>query len=161
MTIVNLKMPEKLREITVKIIKAPYIIGKDVYCDVRLFGDAERNVFRMKIGKTLWYSLYEKLVERFELGGDVGEEIDDSLECITRKVITIRAIPDIKRAYINKEGDVDSPKIFSVEFREDLEEAERIGGDIYNNAVDKVVINNRACHVCYRTNMIMAKEKRK
>jgi len=161
MTIILLKMPEKLREITIKIIKAPYIIGKDVFCDVRIWGDPDRYVFRMKISKTMWNSLYQKLVDRFELGGDAGEEIDKNLECIVRKVITIYAIPDIKRAYINKQGDTDSPKIFNVEFREDLEEAERIGGDIYNNAVDRVIINNKACHECYRINMIMAEEKRK
>lgn len=161
MAIINLKMPEKFREITVKIIKAPYIVGEDVFCDVRLWGDTERNVFRMKIAKTMWHSMYKELVDRFELGGDIGEEIDDNLECIARKIMTIYAIPDIDRAYINKKGEADSPKIFTVEFREDLEEAERIGGDIYNNAIDKVIIKNRACHECYRINMIMAEKKRK
>lgn len=164
MTIIPFKMPEKLREITVKIVKAPYVVGDvgdDICCDVRIWGDPDRDIFRMKISKTLWHSLYQRLVERYELGGDAGEEIDENLECIVRKVVTIKAIPDINRAYTTKEGGLDSPKIFNVEFREDLEEAERIGGDIYNNAVDTVIINNKACHECYRANKIMAEEKMK
>lgn len=138
-------MPEKLREITVKIVKTPYIIGEDVFCDVRLFGDTERNVFRMKISKTMWYSMYKNLVDRFELGGDEGEEIDDNLECITRKIMTIYAKPDINRAYATKDGGIDSPKIFDVCFREDLEELERIGGDLYNQVVNKENIKGSEC----------------
>lgn len=150
--IINLKMPEKLREITVKIVKT-YIVGKDVFCDVRLFGNSERNVFRMKISKTMWRSMYKGLVDRFELGGDAGEEIDENLECITGKIMTIYARPDINRAYATKDGGVDSPKIFDVDFREDLEEAERIGGDVYNNAVNKEVLKNRRALECHNANM--------
>ena len=159
MAILNMIMPEKLREITVKIIKAPYRIGDDVFCDVRIFGDLGRNTFRMKIGKTLWHSLYDELVMRFELGGDAGEEIDKNLECIVGKMITIKGIPDVNRAYINKQGKPDSPKIFVVMLREDIEEAERIGGDAYNNALDRVVIENKLCHDCYRTNMALVDEE--
>lgn len=144
-------MPEKLREITVKIVKIPYIIGEDVFCDIRIFGDIQRNIFRMKISKTMWYSMYKSLVDRFELGGDEGEEIDENLECITGKIMTIYAKPDINRAYTTKDGGVDSPKIFNVEFREDLEETERIGGDVYNQAVDK---ENRKASECIKINIM-------
>lgn len=144
-------MPEKLREITVKVVKAPYDIGEEIYCDVRIFGDVQRNVFRMKISKTLWHSLYQKLVDRFELGGDSGEEIDENLECISGKIMTIYAKPDMKRAYVTKDGGVDSPKIFDVYFKEDLEELEKTGGDDYINAVNK---ENRRSSECIKINMI-------
>lgn len=151
MTIINFKMPEKLREITVKVVKAPCDVGEEIYCDVRIFGDIQRNIFRMKISKTLWHSLYQRLVERFELGGDAGEEIDENLECITGKIMTIYAKPDINRAYVTKDGGVDSPKIFDVDFREDLEELERIGGDLYKQAVDK---ENRRSSECIKVNIM-------
>lgn len=154
MTVCLLIMPEKLEEITVKVIKAPYLVSNEVYCDVRIWGDSNRNnIFRMKIGKTLWHSLHEELVMRFELGGDAGEEIDSDLECIVRKVITIRGYPDINRAYIDKKGKANSPKIFHVQLREDLEEAELEGGDTYLNAVKREIDRNRSCHKTITANM--------
>lgn len=151
MPIINLKMPEKLREITVKVVRAPYDVGEEIYCDIRIFGDVQKNMFRMKISKTLWHSLYKCLVERFELGGDAEEEIDENLECITGKIMTIYAKPDINRAYVTKDGGVDSPKIFDVYLREDLEELEKIGGDLYNQTVNK---ENRKASECIKVNMI-------
>lgn len=147
---INFKMPEKLRKITIKVVKAPYDVGDNIYCDIRIFGDIKKNIFRMNISKTLWHSLYQKLVERFELGGDAGEEIDENLECITGKIMTIYAKPDMKRAYVTKDGGIDSPKIFGVEFREDLEELEKIGGDDYIDAVNK---ENRRSSECIKVNM--------
>lgn len=148
-----------MEEITVKIIKAPYLVGDDVFCDVRIWGDTNRdNIFRLKIGKTLWHSLHKELVMRFELGGNAGEEIDSQLECIVRKVITIRAVPDISRSYVDKSGKTDSPKIFKVQLREDLEDVEIIGGSEYNEAVNRELINNRSCRNCVATNIELVNE---
>lgn len=158
MTILHLIMPEKLKNITVKIVKAPYRVGDDVYCDVRIFGDLQRNTFRMKITKTLWHSLYDQLVARFELGGDADESIDKDLNCIVGKMITVYGIPDINRAYETKDGNVDSPKIFKVDIREDLEEAEKIGGEVFNVAVDRQLTNNIACWDCVVANLELADE---
>lgn len=150
----DLIMPDKHQSITVKIIGPPYISGDDAYCDVKLFGIPRNETFKMKIGKTLWVSLYEQLENRFVFGGDSDEELDDNLEILSGMIITIEGEPDLSRSYWNsKENRPDSPKIFEVTLREDLVDAEIAGGDIYNQVVDKEVRRNKKSFECLKVNM--------
>jgi hypothetical protein len=149
-----------MKEITVKIISIPYIKGDDVFCDVQLFGNPKKWTYRMKIGKTLWYSIYDHLQtldhNRFseELEPSV---INENLEYLNGRIITVRGIPDSKRTFVKKDGNIESPKIFVVDFRSDLEEAETIGGEIYKKAVFDTVLDNISCEDCIIANSNIAK----
>lgn len=149
----RLIMPNKYESITVKIIDSPYTEDKlrkgekgdkeeeneeNIYCDVIIWGDVRRDrIFKMLITKTLWHSLYRELVYRFELGGDIGEEIDSDLKCLSGRVITIRGISDFNRSFQTKSRNIDNPKIFDVKLREDLEDIERLGGEEYVKRIQK------------------------
>lgn len=144
-------MPEKREQITVKFVGLPYVMGeknKDVYCDVKIFGNKKKDIFRLKLGKTLWLSLYSELVKRYELGGDFEDsEIGGNLEILSGKIITIYGIPDLSRSFKKKGGEYDSPKIFRVSLREDLMEAERKSDNEYLRIVDNEIKDQLNCMI--------------
>ncbi len=157
----DLIMPALYKKIVVKIVSAVYVAGDDAYCDVEMYGNPRKWVFRMKLGKTLWFSIYRHLSEMAndplnELMGDAAFKIDANLEYLKGRVITINGIPDTTRSFKNKSGKIEYPKIFSVTFEPDLEDAERIGGEVYKNAVGNAVFNF-SCEECIIANSNLAK----
>ncbi|MBU0777836.1 hypothetical protein KKF82_06220, partial [Patescibacteria group bacterium] len=116
-------------------------------------------IYKMKITKTLWNSLDDELTIREEFGelggGDIKDDdesgnentykIDEDLECIVGKIMTIGGVPDISRTYKNKYGIMEHPKMFKVTIREDLEEIEKIGGQEFIDAREKERKNNEKC----------------
>jgi 23S rRNA maturation mini-RNase III len=58
----------------------------------------------------------------------------------------------------SKNGKLENPKIFSVSFEYELEDAERIGGEVYKNAVGNAVFNVM-CEECIIANSNLAKQK--
>lgn len=166
----ELVLPNKMESITVKIYRKIEKAGdnkdSDYFIRVFIWGDIKKTVFRMKITKTIWRSIDDILTMRYELGGDAGDEqVDEDLQCLIGKIITITGIPDIKRMFINKEGKADSPKIFTVELREDLMDIEREGGQIYIDTVKKEYSKSNGCVYINLTmadnvaSMLLAKEK--
>ena len=143
-------MPGLNKKIVVKIVSAPYIVGDNGYVDVKLFGNPNNWIYRMKIGKTLWHSIYKHLSEKGVTSGN--------LEYLNGRIITIRGIPDITRSFESKNGKLENPKIFSVSFEYELEDAERIGGEVYKNAVGNAVFNVM-CEECIIANSNLAKQK--
>lgn len=143
----ELVMPDKGESITVKIIgKIDSKNKEDFYCPIRIWairGHKLDNIYKMKMTKTLWNSLYSELTIREEFGEfDDLYKIDEDLECIVGKIITISGISDTSRSYRNKYGDIEYPKIFKVTIREDLEEIEKIGGQEFICACEKERDNN-------------------
>lgn len=166
----ELTLPDKTESITVKIYgkmeKAGESKDSNYFLPVYIWGDVKKTVFRMKITKTIWRSIDDILAFRYELGGDAGDEIvDEDLQCLIGKIITITGVPDMKRIFINKEGKADSPKIFIVDLREDLMEVEREGGQVYIDAVKKEYSKSNGCVYVNLTmadnvaSMLLAKEK--
>lgn len=164
---IDLIMPEKGDSITVKIIGKIEKTGKkedsgDFYCPVRIWaiiGHKLDNIYKMKITKTLWNSLDDELTIREEFGelggGDIKDDdesgnentykIDEDLECIMGKIMTIGGVSDTSRTYKNKYGIMEHPKMFKVTIREDLEEIERIGGQEFIDVCEKERKNNDKC----------------
>jgi len=155
-------MPNIGENITVKIIGKVEKGKEDFYCPIRIWsirGHRLDNIYRMKITKTLWNSLDNELIIREEFGefggSDIGNDdenenenlykIDEDLECIVGKIITISGISDITRSYKNKYGVVEYPKIFKTTIREDLQEIEKIGGQEFIDACNKERENNDRC----------------
>lgn len=165
----ELVLPDKMESITVKICgkieKAGDKEDSDYFIRVFIWGDVKKTVFRMKITKTIWRSIDDILTMRYELGGDADESVDEDLQCLIGKIITVSGIPDMKRIYINKLGKPDSPKVFTVELREDLGDIEREGGQIYIDAVNKEYSKSNGCVYINLTmadnvaSMLLAKEK--
>jgi|CXWL01.1.fsa_nt_gi hypothetical protein len=159
----DLVMPEKGENITVKIIgKVEKTKGSDFYCPVRIWairGHRFDNIYKMKITKTLWNSLDDELIMREEfgeLGGDDirdGDEsgnenpykIDEDLECIVGKILTISGVPDTSRTFKNKYGIMEPAKMFKTNIREDLEYIEKIGGQEFIDVCEKERKNNDRC----------------
>ena len=166
----DLKFPDLYQEITVKIVDLAFIKGKDVYLPVVMFGDPKKYQFEMKVGKTIWQSIYVYLKELEDdpLNGFMGEasfKIDEQLSFLKDRVITIKGIPDKEHTFVGKDGKVSYAKIFSVIFESDLEDAEKIGGDTYKRAVLKMLENymNRDCRIANTNsykNMIAKKENK-
>jgi len=171
---IDLIMPEKGDSITVKIIgkiekagkkedrKDSKMLSGDFYCPVRIWaimGHKLDNIYKMKITKTLWNSLDDELTIREEFGelggGDIKDDdesgnenmykIDEDLECIVSKIITISGVPDTSRIYKNKYGIMEPAKMFKVTIREDFEEIEKIGGQEFIDACEKERKNNDRC----------------
>lgn len=168
----DLIMPEKGGEVTVKIVSSPYIVGNDVYCNVQMWGNPQGWTYRMKFGKTLWYSIYEHLSAlendpfNILMDSDSAFKIDEGLEYLNGKVITIRGVTDMSMSFKTKEGKTEFGKKFIVEFKGDLEDAERLGVDseIYKKALFDTVLNNLMCVECIVANSDLAKfeiEKKK
>lgn len=166
----ELVLPNKMESITVKIHgkmeKAGESKDSNYFLPVYIWGDVRKTVFRMKITKTIWRSIDDILTMRYELGGDAGDEtVDEDLQCLIGKIITITGIPDMKRMFINKEGKADSPKIFIVDLREDLMDIEREGGQVYVDTVNKEYSKSNGCVYVNLTmadnvaSMLLAKEK--
>lgn len=166
----ELVLPDKAESITVKIHgkmeKAGESKDSNYFLPVYIWGDVKKTVFRMKITKTIWRSIDDILTMRYELGGDAGDEsVDEDLQCLIGKIITITGIPDMKRIFINKEGKADSPKIFIVDLREDLMDIEREGGQIYIDTVNEEYSKSNGCVYVNLTmadnvaSMLLAKEK--
>lgn len=155
-------MPDKNEEITVRIVSNPYIVGNDVYCNVQLWGNPNEWTYRMKFGKTLWHSIYEHLSELENdpfniLMGDSAFKIDEGLEYLNGRIITIRGVSDSKMSFKTKEGKLEYGKKFIVEFKGDLEEVERIGGDAYKKALFETVLDNTMGINCIVANSDLAK----
>jgi len=158
-----------MESITVKIYgkmeKAGNSKDSDYFLPVYIFGDVKKTVFRMKITKTIWRSIDNILTARYELGGDADESVDEDLQCLISKIITVSGIPDMKRIYINKQGKPDSAKTFIVELREDLMDIEREGGQIYVDAIKEEYSKSNGCVYINLTmadnvaSMLLAKEK--
>lgn len=152
-------MPKIHEEITVKIIGLPFIKGegKDVYVSVIMWGDPKKFEFEMKITKTIWHGIYAYLKELEDdpLNGFMGLEkfeIDESLSFLKDRILTIKGVPDLSRSFTTKDGKVEYPKIFSVEFQSDLEDAERAGKEVYKEAVFAYVINRESSRECRLAN---------
>jgi hypothetical protein len=159
MRILNMIMPKIGHEITVKFIKAPYRVGNDVFADVRIFGDMARNTYRMKIGKSLWLSLHDQLKVRTFWAVTPDEEIDKNLEVVVGKIFTISAIHDPNRLFEDKTGNLTGAKIFKVQSREELEQAEKEGEESFTRRLQTEVVDNVLCHDCYSENMSLADEE--
>lgn len=156
--VLDLIMPKIHEEITVKVIDLPYIRGEDVFAPVIMWGDPKRYRFEMKITKTIWYGIEKHLKsledDMFNLILDEKDKfkIDEDLSYLKDRIITIKGIPDTTRSFVTKNGKKEYPKIFNVEFRSDLEEAQTLGGDVYVGAVFEHVINNYLCKECRMVN---------
>lgn len=153
-------MPEKYCEVTIRIVSAPYVSGSDAYMDVQMWGNPQKWTYRMKLGKTLWFSIYKYLQEmdnsRFsaELEPSVLQE---NLEFLNGRIITIQANNDINVSFKTKDGKLDYGKKFSAKFRGDLEEAERLGGEFYKKAFFETVLDNSEGAACININSKLAK----
>lgn len=161
--VLYLIMPEIWQEITVKIVGLPYTKGKEFFLPVIMWGDPKQTRFEMRLGKTLWQSIYNclKELEKDPLSGFMGLDkfkIDGDGLCLKNKIITVRGLPDSKRPLVDKTGKVNYPKIFSAEFRNDLEYAEKAGGDSYKKAVFESVIDKLSSRDCRLCNTQVAKE---
>lgn len=163
----DLIMPDIGDNITVKIIGKIEKAGKkegsgDFYCPVRIWaiiGHKLDNIYKMKITKTLWNSLDDELAIREEFGelggGDIKDndesgnensyKVDEDLECIVGKIMTISGVPDTSRIYKNKYGIMEPAKMFKVTIREDFEEIEKIGGQEFIDVCKKERKNNDKC----------------
>jgi hypothetical protein len=159
----DLKMPDLYQELTVKIVDLAFIKGKDVYIPVVMFGDPKKFQFEMKIGKTIWQSIYDHLkeledndAEFSDFLGDSVFKVDEQLSCLKDRVITIKGMPDKEHTFVGKDDKVSYAKIFTVIFESDLEDAEKIGGDVYKRAVFTRVIDNIMCKECRLANTRLA-----
>lgn len=156
----DLIMPEKYKEITVRIVSAPYVSGNDAYCDVQMWGNPQKWTYRMKLGKTLWFSIYNYLQQmdnsRFseELEPSV---LQDNLEFLNGRIVTVRATSDERMTFTTKNGGVEYGKKFIVDFRGDLEEADRVGGDVLKKAFFDTVLDNTSGIDCITINSKLAK----
>lgn len=158
--VIDLIMPEKHKEITVKIVSVPFIAGSDAYVNVIMYGNPQKWIFRMKLGKTLWFSILKYLKEMDN--SRFSEELEPSvltknLEYLNGRIITVRGISNEKKVFTTKAGTVESPKIFKVDFQYDYEDAERIGGEKFKEAIHKAVHFNYSCHDCIMANTNLAK----
>jgi hypothetical protein len=156
----DLVMPDKYKEITVKIVDVPYITKEDVYVDVNMFGNPQKWTYRMKIGKTLWNSILKHLLEMD--GNRFSEElepsvINKSLDYLNGRIITVKGTSDETKAFITKAGKVEYGKKFIAEFRSDYEEAETIGGEVYKKAIFEAVMDNIFAVDCIVANSNLAK----
>jgi hypothetical protein len=153
-------MPEKYKEITIRIVSAPYIAGNDAYCNVQMWGNPNDWVYRMKLGKTLWFSIYDHLLKidncRFseELEPSVLQE---NLEYLNGRIITIRAVSDLNVSFKTKDGKTEYGKKFVADFRRDLEEADREGGEVLKKAMFDTIYDNIAGAECIVINSKLAK----
>lgn len=152
---IDLKMPDLYQELTVKIVDLAYKKGKEFYIPVIMWGDPKKIRFEMRIGKTIWWSIYDHLkkleendAEFSDFLGDNVFKIDKQLSCLKDRVITIKGIPDKEHTFVGKDGKVGYAKIFTVVFESDLEDAEKIGGDVYKRAVFERIIDNIMCKEC-------------
>lgn len=160
-------MPGLYEEITIKIIELPYVKGEDVFVKVVMWGDPKKFEFEMKVSKTIWYSIYEHLKtledslfdKLFLFSEDSGFKMDEELSYLKDRIITVKGVPDKEHEIITKTGQHTFAKIFTVDFRYDLEEAERFGLDSeeYRKAVFEYVIDNLSCKTCRLTNTALAK----
>lgn len=150
--ILELKMPEKLGSITVKIISSIQRHGKatgtdaQFYCNVRIwaFDDRTHNIFKMKITPSMWWSMHEELKLRELSGMDL--EIDKQLICIVGKIVTIDALVNLKKTFVQKDGTIGATKYFKARFREDLEELDQSGSvDELKAAREKDWKENKHC----------------
>jgi len=158
-------MPGLYKNIIVKVISIPYIKGDDVFFKVIMFGDPKKYEFEMKVTKTMWFSIYKRLKELEDdpLNGFMGEnlfKIDEQLSYLKDRVLKIRGVPDTSRSFESKDGKgkIEYAKIFSVDFESDLEDAEKVGGNVFKNAVFEHVIYNVSCEECRILNTRAAKE---
>lgn len=158
-------MPEIDQEITVKVIDLVYAKGEEFYLSVVMWGDPKRCRFEMKLGKTLWHSIEDHLnkledddAEFLEFLGERAFKIDEDLSCLKDRIITVKGLPNRKKPIVDKKGNVAYPKIFEAEFRSELEDADRVGGDTYKEAVFKNVIDDPKCKECRYFNTQIAKE---
>lgn len=153
-------MPSVFGEITVKILDLPFIKGKDVFVNVNMWGDPKKRVYEMELTKTIWFGIhrYLKKLENdpFDmlLPEDKRFKIDEELSFLKNRIITIKATRDETKSFVTKKGEVSYPKIFKVEFRSELEEAEKlgVGSDDYKKAVFQYVIDNLSCRECRLVN---------
>jgi hypothetical protein len=155
----DLIMPALYKRIVVKIVSDVYIAGDDAYVNVIMYGNPQKWTYRMKLGKTLWFSI-QKHLEQMD-NNRFSEELEpavleNNLEYLKGRVITIYGVPDSLRTFVKKDGTTESPKIFSVTFEPDLEDAERIGGDVYKKAIGNAVFNVM-CEQCVIANSNLAK----
>lgn len=140
-----------------KIIGLPFIKGEDVFVPVIMWGDPKQYRFEMKIGKTIWRGIYRHLKELEDdplnsLMGDSVFKIDEQLSFLKDRILTIRGVADMSRSFNTKDGKIEHPKVFEVEFQSELEDAERAGKDVYIEAVFKFVIDRYSCRECRLAN---------
>lgn len=166
--VLHLIMPDLYQEIIVKIIDFPYIKGDDVFLKVVMWGDPKKFEFEMKPSKTIWNSIchHMKLLEDDPLNlfnDESSFTIDEKLSFLKDRVLKIKGIPDKSRSFVTKDKKgiekVEYPKVFDVTFEGDLEDAERIGGDIFKKSVFENVIYNVTCKECRLLNTRAAKEE--
>ena len=155
-------MPEKYKEITIRIVSAPYVAGNDAYCNVQMWGNSQKWTFRMKLGKTLWWSIYQYLQEmdNSRFSEDLEPSVlQENLEFLNGRVVTIRAVPDERMSFKTKEGKIEYGKKFIAKFRGDLEEAERLGCDseTYKKAFFETILDNTGGSDCILINSKLAK----
>jgi hypothetical protein len=153
----NLILPGIHQEITVKVIDLPYIRGDDVFAPVIMWGDPKKYRFEMKIGKTIWRGIYKYLKELEDdpmnmMMGDSAFKIDEQLSFLKDRILTIRGVADTSRSFTTKDGKIEHPKVFEVEFQSDLEDAERTGKETYIEAVFKYVIDVQSSRECRLAN---------
>lgn len=133
--IIELSLPRIGESLTIKMAGSISLMGtvgktsERYVCPVRIFGPKEisRQVYRMDVGVTLWHSLYESLKFLEEIADEV---VDDRLECLSGRIITIHGIeaPGGAGAGTGESEDFSFiPKIFRVNIRDDLFELERTG----------------------------------
>lgn len=143
----RLILPDIDKEITVKIIGSIEHTGdKLYYCNCRIWGlkgirkinkkgieDVKENLFRLQITKSIWVSIYNELCFTRDMAiDDDAMEIDPDLNCIIGRIITIKGQASDSIEF----EDGSKGKIFVTQFRYDLEEVEKIGGETYTKLVD-------------------------
>lgn len=156
-------MPDINEEITLKIVGSPYKERDSFFVDVKMWGNPQGWIFKMKIGKTLFNSLYDDLLLEEELSSfmsndtDRKSSIDKALKVLDGKIITVRGLLNEGASFKDKDGNIRRGKIFKVKIRGDLQRVEKEGGEIYRNALYDVVLNNIFCKRCVLDNTAMAK----
>lgn len=143
----NLILPDKLETITIKLTGKIIETKNDFHIPCRIwaiFGHRLDNTFKLRFNKSLFNSLYHEL-EMLEEIGDESCIVDNDMECLIGKIITIQGYSDINRLYKNKQGNMDSPKIYKVNLRYDLEEIERKGGQEFIDTQKRQYEKDKKC----------------
>lgn len=167
-------LPNKMENITVKIVGIPYVIGDDICCDVNIWNSSgnfdksktdKKRIFVMKMEEKIWKPLYKELLIDYLLKDKIDNDPD--LTFLNGMIISIWGTPDLD-IYGCVESEVglldfgyfgcrknipDLPKMYVVKIRHDLEDAEHIGGKLLENAVEREVKNNRLSWKCVGRNI--------
>jgi len=162
---VDLLLPGKAENVTIKIVESPYMIeGDDICCNVYIWSDPDTRNFVMILEEKLWKPLCDAISSDYMLSDRI--ENDPDLTFLKGTVISIWGCPNLTldcqyfghfgcRKHIE-----DLPNIFEVKIRHDLEDAEKIGGKLLENSIEKEIDNNRLSWKCIERNLSLVESSK-